>query len=215
MGAIDVVPLVPLAGVTLGGAADAARGLGARLAAELGLPVWLYGAAAVPGRHSDLRTIRGDGFEAMLAQEERIEPPDFGPHRLHPTAGAVAVGARPPLIAFNVLLNTDRLEVARRLARRVRESSGGLPAVQALGLLLESRNAAQVTMNLLDHRRTGIAAVLARLRQAAAEEEVELAQAELVGLAPAEALEGLEGDPLPGLPGPGETIEARLTAAGL
>ena len=214
MGAVDVVPLVPLRNTTLAAAADGAREVGARIGADLGVPVWLYGAAAATGRGS-LRSIRGDGFEALLAQGARLPRPDFGPARLHATAGGVAVGARHPLIALNVLLDTDRLEVARRLARRVRESSGGLPAVQALGLRLETRNAAQVSMNLLDHRRTGIAAVLTQLRLAATEERIELSQAELVGLAPADALAGLEGDPLPGLPGPMQTIEARLAAAGL
>lgn len=221
MGAVDVIPFVPLdwidnragddAGGGLSEAAEIARQVGARIGAELGVPVYLYGAAAAPGSAADLRTIRGDGFEALLAIGEGLPPPDFGPSRLHPTAGAVAVGARMPLVAFNVILSNSRLAVARRIAARIRESSGGLPEVQAIGIWLDEREAAQVSMNLLDYRETGIAKVLGHLRTAADEEGVELKSAELVGLAPAEALTGLADDPLPGMPGMGQSIEARLT----
>jgi glutamate formiminotransferase len=215
MGAVDVIPFVPLAGATMADAITAAHALAARIGAELEVPAWLYGEAATPGQPVELRAIRGDGFEALRGDGAALGAPDFGPPRLHPTAGGVAVGARPALIAFNVTLASDRVEVASRLARRVRESSGGLPAVQALGLLLPSQGVAQVTMNLLDHRRSGIAKVLDRLRTAAAEEGVALGRAELVGLAPAEALAGLEAVDLPGLPTAADSIEARLQAAGL
>jgi glutamate formiminotransferase len=215
MGAVDVIPMVPLEGAIMADAVTAARGLGARIGAELAVPAWLYGEAAAPGRPVELRAIRGDGFEALREAGGSLRAPDFGPPRLHPTAGGVAVGARPALVAFNVTLDSDDIEVARRLARRVRQSSGGLPAVQALGLRLESQGVAQVTMNLLDHRRSGIAAVLAELMAAAAGEGVALARAELVGLAPAEALAGLDGVDLPGLPTSDDSIEARLAKAGL
>jgi glutamate formiminotransferase len=215
MGAVDVVPFVPMRSTALPDAAEVARGLGQRVAAELQVPVYLYGAATGLGRSPELRAYRGDGFESLLALGDRLPAPDFGPHRLHPTAGAVAVGARPPLVAFNVMLASGDLDVARRLARQLRESSGGMPGVQALGLWLEAHRAAQVSMNLLDPAHTTLAAVLAALRAGAHALSVELASAELVGLVPVAALAGLEGDPLPGLPGPGDTIESRLAAAGL
>lgn len=215
MGAVDVVPFVPFGQTAMEVAVDVARRAGARLGAELQVPVYLYGAAAAPGRPPELRAYRRDGFEDLLALGDRVQPPDFGPGRLHPTAGAVVVGARPPLVAFNVLLASADLDVAMRLARRLRESSGGMPGVQALGLWLEARDATQVSTNLLDLTTTPIAAVLAALRAGALEEGVELTSAELVGLVPAAALAGLEGDPLPGLPGPGDTVESRLSAAGL
>jgi glutamate formiminotransferase len=215
MGAVDVIPFVPLGAASVEDAAATARRLGSRLGAELALPVYLYGGAAAPGRPADLRSIRGDGFEDLMAHGTLLPPPDFGPEQLHPTAGAVAVGARGPLLAFNVVLDTDQVEVAQRIARRLRESSGGLPGVQALGLALEAAGKAQVSMNLLDYRRTGLDTVMARLKEAAAAEGVALVSAELVGLAPAEALAGLEDERLPGIPGPDRGIEARLRASGL
>ncbi|MGB2938754.1 MAG: glutamate formimidoyltransferase [Candidatus Dormiibacterota bacterium] len=215
MGAVDVIPMVPLGRASLEDAAEAARVVAQRIGEELEVPVWLYGAAAAPGRPAELRAIRGDGFEALLALGDKLPAPDFGPRSLHPAAGGTAVGARLPLVAFNVVLDTDRVDVAKRLAQAVRASSGGLPGVQALGLMLPARGRAQVTMNLLDHRRTRISAVLERLRQAAAAEGVGLSEAELVGLAPAEALLGLEDDDLPGLPTAADSIEARLAESGL
>ncbi|MDP9326096.1 MAG: glutamate formimidoyltransferase [Candidatus Dormibacteraeota bacterium] len=215
MGAVDVIPMVPLAQATMEDAVEVARALARRIGEHLEMPAWLYGAAAAPGHPAELRAIRGDGFEALLALGDDLPAPDFGPHALHATAGGTAIGARAPLVAFNVMLDTNRLEVAKRLARVVRASSGGLPGVHALGVMLPSRGRAQVTMNLLDHQRTGIAAVLARLRQAADDEGVGLAEAELVGLAPAEALVGLEDDDLPGLPTAADSLETRLTESGL
>jgi glutamate formiminotransferase len=215
MGAADVVPFVPLRGATLGDAAALARALAGRVGEELAVPAYLYGAAAAAGRPTELRAIRGRGWEAMVAAGDAVAPPDAGPRLPHATAGATAVGARLPLVAFNVLLNSDSLETARRLARQVRASSGGLPAVQAMGVVLASAGAAQVSMNLLDHATTNPARVLRELRRLAEVEGVEVVRAELVGLLPAAALAGIEDDGLAGLPGAGDTIEARLAAAGL
>ena len=125
-----------------------------------GCPSTCTRAAAAPGRPTELRAIRGRGWEAMVAAGDAVDEPDYGPRRPHPSAGAVAIGARPPLIAFNVMLKSDSLELARRLARQVRTSSGGLPAVQAMGLLLASVGVAQVSMNLLDHHVCNPARVL-------------------------------------------------------
>lgn len=213
MGAVDVVPLVPLGDTPLEACVELAQGLGARLGAKLEIPVYLYGAAALRGHPDALNQLRGEGFESLLALGERLPTPDFGPPRLHPSAGAVAVGARPPLIAFNLILRSGGAQGARRLARRLRGTSGGLPGVQALGLWLESREAAQVSMNLLDYRTTGLAQVLDRALDEAETEGIEIDSGELVGLLPAAALKDLDRFDLAGLPGPGSTIEARLAIA--
>lgn len=202
IGAADVVPFVPLDGLELGAgpdgrlleggdlaaAVDLARETGARIAGELGLPVFLYGAAARrEGRHVPASFRRG-GFE-RLRETIATDPeraPDLGPRRVHPTAGAVAVGARPPLVAFNVYLASDDVEAARRIARRVRAADGGLPAVQALGFQVGGR--AQVSTNLLDPDVTPPARLLEAVRREARAEGLEVAGTEIVGLAPARAL---------------------------
>jgi len=212
MGAVDVIPLIPIEDETLDGCANRARGLARRVGEELGVPVYLYAAAAKAGRPSGLADIRGRGFEALLALGDALPQPDFGPRRLHPSAGAVAVGARPPLIAFNVLLRDTDVAAARRIAARVRPSGGGLPGVQALGLWLESRNAAQISMNLHDTKATTMAVALGRVRELAHDEKVTVAECELVGLAPESALQGLAGDSTPGVPGRDHSIEARMRA---
>jgi glutamate formiminotransferase len=150
--------------------------------------VYLYGAAATRPdrvRLADVRRGEYEGLKAAIALPERR--PDYGPARMHPRAGAVAVGARPFLIAFNVNLASDDLGVARAVARAVRESSGGLPAVQALGLRRED-GSVQVSMNLLDYRRTPLPVLYERVAEEARRSGVEISGSELVGLAPAEAL---------------------------
>lgn len=209
IGAIDVVPFVPLGGTSMARCVALAREVAASVAGAQGAPVYLYGEAAGPGRPRTLVELRAGGFEALVAGGLRL-PPDFGPGIPHPTGGAVAVGARNPLIAFNVLLASDDPAVARRVARTIRESSGGLPAVQALGLYLPRRGSAQVSMNLLDHRRTSLAGLVSALRDAARLEGTEVRSAELVGLLPAAALDGLDLLDLPGLPDGSRTIEHRL-----
>jgi glutamate formiminotransferase len=210
IGATDVIPFVPLTGSTMEDCVRVARELGARIGGELRVPVYLYGAAAMPGRPQSLHTLRGAGFEAMHALGTELPRPDFGPNRLHPSAGAVAVGARTPLIALNVMLADANIEGAKRLASRIRETSGGLKGVQAMGVMLESRGVAQVSMNLVDYHVNGIALVLRKLREEAGKAKVTLATAELVGLAPEAALVQLDPQSLPGLPGPEAAIEARL-----
>jgi glutamate formiminotransferase len=189
IGAVDVVPFVPLAGCTMSDCVELARTFGARIAERFSLPVYLYGEAATSPARQRLADVRRGQYEGLRTQiNEPGREPDFGPARTHPTAGAVAVGARPFLIAFNINLATRDLDVAKRVARRVRESSGGLPKVQASGFWIEALGLAQVSMNLLDFRTTSLWQVWETVKAEAADEGVELAESELIGLAPLAAL---------------------------
>ena len=191
VGAIDVAPIVYLEGADRGAAGAEALVLGDLLGAELELPVFIYGELAQGRTRAELRR----GGPANLAR--RIETgelrPDFGPRRLHPTAGAVLVAARPPLIAFNVeLAPPASVEDARQIAARIREGgSEGLPGLRAIGLWLDARDVAQVSTNVEDHRATPLASVVEAIARHATP-----ARAELVGLAPAAAFEGFP-DELP------------------
>jgi glutamate formiminotransferase len=189
IGATDVVPFVPLGATEMRVCIELAIRVGRRIAAELDLPVYLYGEAARSPHRRRLPDLRRGEYE-RLRTDLPIDPhlaPDFGPPRVGP-AGATAVGARPPLIAYNVTLATGDLDVARAIARSIRESSGGLPAVQARGFRTASPEIVQVSMNLLDTRRTSLAVVFERIREEAASRGVAVLESELVGMAPAEAL---------------------------
>ena len=189
IGAVDVVPFVPLAGSSMADCIELARVFGARVAERFGMPVYLYGEAATgPSRKrlADVRRGQYEGLRTLIGEPGR--EPDFGPTRLHASAGAMAVGARPFLIAYNINLESRDLELAKRIARRIRESSGGLPRVQANGFWIEELNRAQVSMNLLDYRTTPIWLVWEAVRAEAAEDGVHLAESELIGLAPLGAL---------------------------
>ncbi len=190
IGAVDVVPFVPLAGSSMAEAVALARLTGARIAADCGVPVYLYEEAALRPERRRLEAIRQGGFEALAGRMATNEwAPDFGPRRPHPTAGATAVGARGPLIAFNVNLATDRLEVARQIARAVRASSGGLPAVKAMGVSLPHRGIVQVSMNLTDYERTSMVEAFEAVHGEAARAGISVLESELIGLAPAAALD--------------------------
>lgn len=194
MGALDVAPFVPLGDMSDGQAIDAARGFAARLWEELQVPSYFYGLAATAPERKRLEDVRRGGFEALLAGDpSRV--PDVGGPRIHPTAGATAVGVRRPLIAWNVELATADPAPAKRIARMIRESSGGLPAVRALGLALPTRHTTQVSMNLVDYERTGPQAVFDRISELAAAEGVAVIDSELIGLIPQKALgqDGGEG----------------------
>ena len=186
MGVLDVLPFVPLAGSTMDDAVRLARRT-AEILGSLGFPVFLYGAAATAAHRRDLPDVRRAGYEGVA---ERLKDPrwrpDFGPHVLDPRRGAVAVGARPFLVAFNAFLDTGDVEVARAIARRIRESGGGLPAVKALGFLVGGK--AQVSMNLTDLERTPIHVALEAIRSAAADLGASVESTELVGLAPLAAI---------------------------
>jgi len=210
IGALDVVPVVPLAGIDMAECVGLARDIGGDLARLHRLPVYLYAEAAEPGRPDGLATFRRGGFEALATAGTLPVTPDFGPARAHPSAGVTAVGARDPLLAFNLLLDSREVTIAQRVAALVRESNNGLSGVQALGLYLPSRDHSQVSMNLLDHQVTPLVALVGAVRRAAATFGAEVVEAELVGLAPRAALVGSASLDLPGMPGPEDSIEARL-----
>jgi glutamate formiminotransferase len=185
IGAVDVVPFVPLATTTMDDCIELARAFGERIATRFDLPVFLYAAAASRPERVKLADVRRGGYEGLKREVGMPgRGPDFGPDRLHPSAGAVAVGARPFLIAYNINLDSRDVELAKRIARRVRESGGGLPKVQANGFWIEELGRAQVSMNLLDFTTTPLWLVWESVRDLAAEDGVELAESELIGLAP-------------------------------
>jgi glutamate formiminotransferase len=239
MGALDVVPFVPLGEATrLRGGTDPdldcaglAERAGRRIAAEAGIPVYLYGAAARRPERAALPAVRGRGFEALrdaLATGEPGSPgdhpggppgppgraPDLGGPGLHPTAGATAVGAREPLVAYNVELAGADLELARRIAAGVRERDGGLPAVRAMGVALETRGLVQVSMNLLDYKVTPPAVAFAAVAELAGRAGARVVASEVVGLVPAAALAGVDPAELLLPAGTGDRfLERRLTRA--
>jgi glutamate formiminotransferase len=187
IGATDVLPLVPLDGMTLAECAALARQLGERIGTELNIPIYLYEAAAThPDRVNLADVLRGEyeGLKAAISSDPD-RAPDFGPTVLG-SAGATAVGARLPLIAYNVYLTTDDVEIARSIAQKIRYSSGGLPHVKALGLLVKGR--AQVSMNLTDYTQTPVHQVMEQIRQEAVRHGVSVHSSELVGLIPQAAL---------------------------
>jgi len=186
MGVLDVLPFVPLEGATMDDAVRLAHRAGEGLG-SLGFPVFLYGAAATTRHRRSLPDIRRGGYEGVASRlEDPLWKPDYGPKTLDPHRGAVAVGARPFLVAFNAYLDTDDVEIARAVARQVRESSGGLPAVKALGFGVGGK--AQVSMNLTDLDQTPIHVALEAVRSAAAGLGASVESTELVGLAPLEAV---------------------------
>jgi glutamate formiminotransferase len=185
IGAVDVIPFVPLAATTMDDCVVLARTFAERIATRFELPVFLYANAATRPERVKLADVRRGQFEGLKREiDEPGRAPDFGPPHHHPTAGAVAVGARPFLIAYNINLASADVEIAKRIARRVRESGGGLPKVQANGFWIEELGRAQVSMNLLDFTTTPLWVVWEAVRDLAAEEKVELAESELIGLAP-------------------------------
>ncbi|MCR4424759.1 MAG: glutamate formimidoyltransferase [Firmicutes bacterium] len=189
IGAADVVPFVPIRGVTMAECVELARTLGKRVAEELGIPVYLYGEAATSPDRRNLADIRRGEYEGLKQTIDTPERhPDFGPPRLHPTAGATVIGARMPLIAFNVNLGTGDLEIARKIARAVRGSSGGLVHVRAIGVMLSERNIAQVSMNLVDYTRTPIHRAVEMVRREAQRYGVPIVETELIGLMPLDAI---------------------------
>jgi glutamate formiminotransferase len=218
IGAVDVIPFVPLGETTMDEAVELARAFGTRVAERFDLPVYLYAQAARRAdrvKLADVRRGQYEGLKAEIAQHGR--EPDLGPARMHPSAGAVAVGARPFLIAYNINLDSDDVELARRIARRVRESGGGLAKVQANGFFVEEPERddgrpakAQVSMNLLDFRVTPLWRVWETVRAEAAEDGVELFESELIGLAPVAAfLDVADHVEAP----PDAPVEERLAAA--
>jgi glutamate formiminotransferase/formiminotetrahydrofolate cyclodeaminase len=190
IGATDIVPFIPIRGMTMHDCIQLANRLGERVGRELGIPVFLYERAAGRADHVPLEAVRRGGLDGLAFRMES-DPgwiPDFGPPRLHQSAGAIAIGARPPLIAYNVNLRSTEVDQARSIARAVRYSSGGLPSVKAIGVALSSRGMVQVAMNLTDYLVTPILTAFQIVKAEAAKRGIEVAGSELVGLVPQAAL---------------------------
>lgn len=189
VGAVDVAPLVPLAGISPGECVERARALGRSVAERFRIPVFLYEEAATQPARRALENIRRGQLAGLAGRMTRADwRPDFGPPALHPTAGATAVGVRSILIAFNVNLDTDDLGAAREIARTIRASGGGLPCVKAIGVRLGSGRV-QVAMNLTGYRTTPVESAFGAVRDAAARRGIAVAGSEIVGLVPAAALD--------------------------
>ena len=194
IGAVDVIPFVPLGTTTLDACVVLARAFGLKIAERFGIPVYLYARASTRPDRVRLADVRRGGYEAVrdeIGVPDVDRAPDFGPRRTHPRAGAVAVGARPFLIAWNINLDTNDVEVAKRIARQVRESGRGLPAVQGNGFMIEELDAAQVSMNLLDFETTPMWKVYDEVARLAKGEGVGIRESELIGLAPQAAFDGV------------------------
>lgn len=190
IGAVDVVPFVPIEGATMQDCVALARDVGASVAKRFDLPVYLYEEAATSPARRNLEDIRRGEYEGLAARMTTPGwTPDFGPSTPHPSAGASVIGARMPLIAYNINLDTDRLEVAKKIAAAVRQSSGGLRYVKAMGVKLEDRNLAQVSMNLTNYERTPIFRVFEMVKREAERYGVSILESEIVGLVPSAALQ--------------------------
>lgn len=189
IGAIDVVPFVPIAGVTMKDCVDLAREVGAAVAERFGLPVFLYEEAARLDGRRRLEDIRRGQFEGLDAKlQDAAWHPDYGPRQPHPSAGATVIGARVPLIAYNINLATNRLDIAKAIAKTIRESSGGLPRVKAMGVPLPHLGIVQVSMNLTDYRITPVHVVFDRVKSEAARHGIRIRESEIIGLIPEAAL---------------------------
>jgi glutamate formiminotransferase len=216
MGATDVVPFVPIKGVDLRDCVEIARWVGQETWQRFQIPTYLYEAAARDPRRKNLEYVRRGQFE-QLREEIRRNPdrqPDFGEAELHPTAGATAVGARNFLIAYNINLNTSDHSLAKSIARKIRASDGGFPAVKAIGVEVKARGVVQVSINLTDFLTTSIGAVFEAVGVEAARAGTSIESSEIIGLVPGRAIEGLD---IPRLKlrnfGPQSILENRLAEA--
>jgi glutamate formiminotransferase len=191
IGAVDVVPFIPIEGVTMADCVGLARDTAAEVARRFQVPVYLYEEAATRPARRNLEDIRRGEFEGLAAKMAETEwTPDFGPSMPHPSAGASVIGARMPLIAYNINLATDRLEVAKKIAAAIRYSSGGFRYVKAMGVNLADRGIVQVSINLTNYERTPIFRVFEAVAREAARYGVTVLESEIVGLVPAAALIG-------------------------
>ncbi len=190
IGAVDVVPFVPVQNVSMKECVAVAHRLGRKIAQTLQIPVYLYAEAALRPDREDLSTIRTDQFEGLHEQikSDPRRKPDLGPDCLHPTAGATVVGARQPLIAFNIYLNTSNVGRAREIAGLIRESEGGLPGVKALGFYIERKGLVQVSMNVTHYRKTSLLNIFKRVQKEARRLQTEPVSSEIIGLVPQDAI---------------------------
>ncbi len=189
MGCVDVMPFVPIKEATMEDCIELSKRVGERIAAEADLPVFLYERSATAPHRQNLAKVRKGQFEGMA--EKVKDPdwiPDFGGQRIHPTGGAVCVGARPPLIAYNINLGTSDLSIAEKIGKTIRESGGGLKCVKAMGVMLEERNIAQVSINMTDFTVTPLYRVNELVKAEAARWGVPVIGTELIGLTPMQAL---------------------------
>jgi len=190
IGAVDVVPFVPLGDARMPDAIATAHRFGRLFGERCQVPVYFYGEAALNPDRRELSEIRRGGIESLKNRiQESCWCPDAGPAACHHRGGAMAVGARMPLVAYNINLRSGNLALAKQIARSIRESDGGLKSVKALGLFLQSRGIAQVSMNLTDYRVTSIRTVFERVKTEASALGVDILESELIGLAPAAALD--------------------------
>ncbi|MCL5036552.1 MAG: glutamate formimidoyltransferase [Chloroflexi bacterium] len=189
IGAIDVIPIVPICNISIEECVELAKDIGKSLANKYNLPIYLYEAAATRPERVNLADIRKGNYEGLKTEIHLPERyPDFGPAEMHPTAGATVVGARNPLIAFNVNLGTSDLAIAKQIARRVRNKNGGLRYVKAMGVMLQEKKIAQVSMNLTDFTRTPIYAVMEMIKMEARRYGVSVVGSEIIGLLPQQAI---------------------------
>lgn len=189
LGAVDVVPFVPVSGASMADCVQMARRTGERIGRELSIPVFLYEEAATAPHRRNLADIRQGEFEGLAAKmKDPLWRPDFGPAAPHPSAGAVVVGARTYLVAYNIYLNSKDIKIAKAIARAVRQRDGGLSNVKALGMFIKERDMVQISMNLVDPFRTPIYRVVEAVRTEAARYGVAVVESELIGLLPLEAL---------------------------
>jgi len=214
MGAMDVCPFVPLGNATMQDAVATARAVGERIGKELGLPVFLYAEACQREDRRKLGDFRNKQFEGLqkLVGTDPNFTPDFGPAKMHATAGALAVGARTFLIAYNINLRTENVQIAKDIAKAVREKDGGFAKVQGMGFFLEDKQQSQVSMNLLDYNVTSIRTVFDKVAELAAAQGVEIVASELIGLAPAAAIDAALAAhiKLPNFDANKQVIEAKL-----
>jgi glutamate formiminotransferase len=189
MGAVDVIPFIPVKKLSMRQAVDISIKFAKEVSEKYNLPVFLYEESAGRPERRNLSNIRKGQFEGMAEKMKQPEwTPDFGFAKIHPTAGVTAVGARMPLVAFNVNLHTDRLAIANDIAKKVRHSSGGLPYCKAMGVELKERNMAQVSMNMTDYTKTALYRSFELIKTEAARYGVPVAGSEIVGLVPMQAL---------------------------
>lgn len=189
MGAVDVVPFIPVRNCTIEEADAVAKSVAKRMGEELGIPCFLYEKSASAPHRANLADVRKGQFEGMAEKLTRPEwQPDFGPAHIHPTAGVTAVGARMPLVAFNINLDTPNLDIATAIAKKVRYINGGFRFVKAMGVALEERNIVQVSMNLTDFTRTAVYRVFETVKMEARRYGVNVVGSEVIGLVPMQAL---------------------------
>jgi glutamate formiminotransferase len=189
IGATDVIPLIPISGVSMDECVELAQELGRDIGEKLGIPVYLYEEAATRPDRKNLAHVRRGEYEGLKEAIKTPErQPDFGPAQMHSRAGAVAVGARPPLVAYNINLDTKKVEIAKAIARTIRGSSGGYPSIKALGVLIEETGKAQVTINVCNFKDVSLARVFETVKIEAERYGVNITGSEIVGLVPMEAL---------------------------